>query len=288
MKGLAIAFLAGMATVSLSATTADFNFTDQSGSGSSCGALNGNCVFSGYSQSSSVGGTQGGTATNSVTVSAWEVATSGTGSTGNLTGAYLGVYSGYGLGACDSVLGSGCSSPYHQVNNDNQSANDQVQHTAPDYYEFVEFQFSTPVDISQIQLANFGVPTGQVDMSDTVWASSSTINLGSTTLSELGTGTNFNCTNAASSGSNCSTSETWSDPYNSAYGQDSPTVVENTNLNDVTTLIIAAQIGQSDDFFKVQDFSGLNFTPTPEPATFGLLGLALVGFGILGRKRKSK
>ena len=221
-------------------------------------------------------------------MTSWEVPISGNGSTGNLTGAYSGYYSGYGVGICNTTLGPGCSSPYHQVNNGKGD------------YEFMEFQFSTPVNITSIQLANFGVPNGSsVNLSSTIFTSSSALDLSGTTLATLESKDNqqnFNCTNANSStctGANGSTI-VYSDPYNSAYRGNSPTVVDSVSLSNVTTLIIAAQIGQSNDFFKVQGIdatavgSGSNgvLPATPEPATFGMFGLALAGLGLYRRKRK--
>ena len=275
--------MAVMAAVPANATTSDFNFTDVTPTCTpSCSngqsTLGGNMVFSGFSQSSSIGGTQGGTVTNSVTMTAWEVPISGSGSTGNLQTAYSGYYAGYGVGICNTVEGSGCGSPVHQI--DNGSAD----------YEFMQFQFTTAVNITQIVLANFGTNASTVNLSNTLFSSGSAINLGSTTLSTLQSSDNQQnvvCTNAASNGNGCSAAgETWSDPANAANGGTlAPTLTESVGLNGVTTLIIAAEIGQTNDYFKVQSITA-SLTATPEPATFWLIGSALVGLGMIARKRK--
>jgi len=250
-------------------TTADFNFTMGSPTCNNCSATSGNYVFSGYSQTD-----DGGSVTNSATMTAWEIATSANPSTTDLSGAYTGFYTGYGVGICSTVEGPGCSPPNHQIDNANGD------------YELMEFQFSTPVDITQIQLANFGTDENEVNMISTIFSSSSTINLATTTLSTLEASDNqqtYNCTNDGSSGSNCSTNETWSD------SSGNPVVVLNDSLNDIKTLIIAAKIGdsgQNSDFFKVQSIIAQNYVATPEPATFGLVGLALVGFGLFRRRNK--
>jgi hypothetical protein len=59
---------------------------------------------------------------------------------------------------------------------------------------------------------------------------------------------------------------------------------------DVTYLLIGASVpdaGTTTDSFKLNTLTVNNVvTATPEPATFGLLGLALTGLGVYGRKRK--
>jgi len=263
-------------------TTADFNFTAGSPTCNNCTSTSGNYVFSAYNQTNPVGGPLSGTVTDTVTMSAWQVPISGSGSTGDLTGAYTGFYSGFGVGICSTTEGPGCSPPYHQIDN------------ADGDYELMEFQFATPVDITQITLANFGTADSTVDLSSTIFSSSASINLASTTLSTLESGDheqNFDCTSATTgSGAGCQTSSTnvtYTDPFNSAYGADAPTATDNVNLNDITTLIIASQIGQTDDFFKVQSIMA-TIASTPEPGTFGMLVPALVGLGLFLRKRSSQ
>ncbi len=61
----------------------------------------------------------------------------------------------------------------------------------------------------------------------------------------------------------------------------------------VTSLLVGAAVGESTDAFKVTELvlnNGSGGTgsggSTPEPGTFGLIGLALTGLGIAGRKLK--
>ena len=68
-----------------------------------------------------------------VTVTAWGV--TGSGDT-KFQNANVGQYSGYGLGVCDRNEGLNCDIPVHQVDNSNG-------------YDFVLFQFSSPVFASQ-------------------------------------------------------------------------------------------------------------------------------------------
>ena len=284
MKAFSIFCLGVLAAIPTLATTSDFNFTSGSPTCNNCSATSGNYVFSGYSVASGVGATPSGTVTDTVTMTAWEVPISGSGSTGDLKGAYTGFYSGYGVGICSTVEGSGCNSPLHQVDNNDGD------------YEFMELQFSSAVNISQITLANFGTNGSTTNLSNTLFYSSSSINLGSTTLSTLESSDNpqnFDCTSAGSTScTNANSSNiTYSDPLNSAYGADAPTVTDNVSMNNVTTLIIAAQIGQTNDFFKIQAVNaqlstGNGSIATPEPSTFAMLGLALAGLGIYGRRKR--
>jgi hypothetical protein len=63
--------------------------------------------------------------------------------------------------------------------------------------------------------------------------------------------------------------------------------VSDFNVSDVTptTLIIAPEIGRTNGFFKVRTITG-TIAPTPEADTLGMLGLALIGIGLIARKRK--
>ena len=65
-----------------------------------------------------------------------------------------------------------------------------------------------------------------------------------------------------------------------------------TGTNDVTYLLIGASITDANaDYFKIQDINANAYNSTnpstPEPATFGLIGLALAGLGAYSRKRRS-
>jgi hypothetical protein len=55
-------------------------------------------------------------------------------------------------------------------------------------------------------------------------------------------------------------------------------------------LLIAAAYdsGNDNDTFKIRDLAVTSLTATPEPATFGLIGFALAGIGLIARKRKKR
>src|SRR5580700_5798843 len=75
-----------------------------------------------------------------VTVTGWSV--TGNGKT-TFQDANVGQYSGLGLGECDQIETINCSSPNHQV--DNATA-----------YDFVLFQFSSPVTPSTVTIQPYG------------------------------------------------------------------------------------------------------------------------------------
>jgi hypothetical protein len=295
---LKIAIGACLACGAASATTtiADFNLT----TGQTCGGtpsctdsgtqtgLGGNMQFSSYTQ------VNGGTATgDTATVTAW--VTSSPNTTSGLNAAYVGEYgSGYGLGICttsttgsanETESGTGCTSPYHQVNNS-------------DNYEFLLITFTTAVNISDIQLANFGGSTGStVDMSNTYYTGgtglATDVKAGDT-LTQVNssyTANNVNCGSASCTGATYSSGNAtpttnaptggWVSETSS--GPDGSLVEALSNANGVYSLLIGAEVGQSDDFFKVQAIEAT--IATPEPASFGMIGLALLGLGLAGRRK---
>jgi len=71
-----------------------------------------------------------------------------------------------------------------------------------------------------------------------------------------------------------------------ASGTSSSTTINLSGVQTVQSVIFSARQGQSNDGVKV---TSLSVTPSavPEPATFGMAGLALVGLGLI-RKRKVK
>jgi hypothetical protein len=69
-------------------------------------------------------------------------------------------------------------------------------------------------------------------------------------------------------------------------GTSSSTTINLSGVQTVQSVIFSARQGQSNDGVKV---TSLSVTPSavPEPATFGMAGMALIGLGLI-RKRKSK
>ena len=198
-----------------------------------------------------------------------------TGSGGALQQGTLGQYSSLGLGVCDqnettptgtSGLGTGCSSPQHQVDN---SGN----------VDYVLFEFATPVDLSSLALVQYANNLGQsganapsnVDVNFTYWTGTA----GNTSFSNLIPTGGTTADDFSSGGTNVTCAASVCDAQNTDY-------TETISGNDVTYLLVSAQLGQTDDFFKISGIDATRFV-APEPASFGLLGLAFVGLGLAGR-----
>jgi len=238
--------LAAIAAVPGNASTGTFTFTSGNNTGNSYGDV---INFT----PTITGGTFSGL--TNVAVSAYS--TTAISTTTNISAAAVDEYSGDGLGVCGTLEGTGCGNPLHQVDNTDGG------------YEFVLFKFSTPVNLSSVTLLDY--QGTDMDMS---WWSGNTAppnNLTNVTdtqfLSNFGAQANDNCT------SNCSSGDTTTDTLAG---------------NNVTYLLIAAAYnsGNNNDTFKIQDIVVNSLTATPEPATFGLIGISLAGIGLIARKRK--
>jgi hypothetical protein len=259
------------------ADTATFTFTDTNPNGDSDDNNQAKSMTFGASSSTGV--------LNGVTVTATAYATVSNSNTSinTTTGASeLGQYGGDGLGVCsvgDSGYSSsnptaGCNDPAHQVDNSGD-------------YEFILFTFSTAVNLNTITLANFGTTgadQGTIDMDMSYWVNSGT----PTSLTSLGapTGNDF-CGDSSEPGNqNCPAHY-----YDTTGGT---SLTDGLTGSNVTSLLVAAYVGSTSspadsnpDYFKVQDLNiNKSGSPTPEPATFGMFGLALAGLGLIARKRK--
>jgi hypothetical protein len=254
MKKYSLAVIVGGAILSVvpaSANSTTFNFANvQAGS-------------TGNSYGNSLSFTVGGI---TVTETAFYVAAGYTGST-KFGAAAVDNYSGstLGLGVCspNDPGGTGCGSPSHQVDN---AVGD----------EFILFTFSGgTVGLgtgSSIQVANYAPdPNGSGTAVDLTYYSASTAIVAGTTTMSSETGAHTVDANAGSG-----------------------VTVTDSNLigGNITYLLIGAAVNDSvDDAFKVNSLTvntSNSVTATPEPATFGLIGLALAGLGVYGRKRKSR
>ncbi len=246
------------------------------------------CGAAGYSNSAPFTQTIGsGSSAITVTATAY-VTTSDSSATGTAlesgNNAVIGQYTGNGIGICSigdpgystSAPTSGCTAPSHQIDDSGD-------------YEFILLTFSAPVNISSISLANFGglssqTQTQQLDaLGFTYWAnpsSESQIVAGGTTVL-CGSGGAAACPTEEGTGGGIGSTDGANGSWITGFGANGQ-----ATLNSVTSLLIAADLNESDDFFKLQGIQASK-TATPEPATFGLVGLSLVGLGIYRRGRKS-
>jgi len=185
-----------------------------------------------------------------VTATAWST----TGASGSVfQTATLGQYSGLGLGVCNQVelatAKTGCTYPQHEVDDNGGQ------------FDFVLFTFTTPVTSVTFNI----VPVFPSDTNASYWAGNG-INPGIETLASLGSVTNSN--------------ETTTDTARS---------ITITGLgNGVNSVLFGASLSGTANYFKISSLSVTEATAAPEPATFGLAGIALIGFGVVRRKiRKS-
>jgi hypothetical protein len=238
--------LAAMSAVSANASTGTFTFTSANNTGNSYGDV--------LNFTPTV---SGGTFSGLTNVAVTAFSTTAISTNTNISAAAVDEYQGDGLGVCGTLEGTGCSNPQHQVDNTDGG------------YEFVLFKFSTPVDLSSVTLLDYQ----GVDMDMSYWSGNTAPpnNLTNVTdsqfLSNFGPQGNDNCA------TNCGSGDT---------------ITDTLAGNNVTYLLIAAAYnsGNNNDTFKIQNLSVNSLTATPEPATFGLIGFALAGIGLIARKRK--
>ena len=159
--------------------------------------------------------------------------------------AALGQYTGLGLGVCNQVeLKGSCGAPQHEVDDNGQ-------------FDFVLFTFSSPVTSVSITIN----PVCNCDTDASYYVGNGINPLGST-LAALGAATTSDETT-----------------------KDVTRTINLTGLGSgVTSVLFGASILGNDNYFKIQSLSVTEATVTPEPATFGIAGLALIGVGMIRRK----
>lgn len=293
MKGFSIAMILGaamlMAAPSFAATTT-FDFTDCGAAGSS-------------SCSSNLGAYSVTVGSYTATAVAFYVngTSSGPTTSATITNGEVGSYSGAGIGICENQTGDNCASPNHQIDNGANTTLSGGNGSGTDSYEFMLISFGAAVNLNQVTLGNYGSTTTSGSSNpfySTYFTSSSSdsisqmesaleaTSLGSLTNTGFGTtGSQEGCTTGSSTATLTS---------NSACAVNDTGINENLSGTGVTYLLIGASTttNLNYDFFKLQDLSvsyqSGTGSSTPEPATFGLLGLALCGLGVYKRKRLVK
>lgn len=194
-----------------------------------------------------------------------------TGGSGSLAQAALAEYSGLGLGVCNSVeIAATCSSPNHAVDNAGN-------------IDFVLLQFSVPLASISLTLNPFG--TNDMDATYFYGTCSGTC----TTSNFL---TNILSKQPTTVGLSAITGVTGvgTGNYTSPNPASTPQTFTLNNPGFVNWVLIgastAANLGGDNvnDYFKLQS---MDYSTTPEPATFGLAGAALAAIALLRRKKSS-
>jgi hypothetical protein len=249
MKNYFLVALTGLVAIGAipgNASTGTFTFTSANNTGNSYGDV---LNFT----PTITGGTFSGLTNVAVTA----YSTNAISTTTNVYTAAVDEYSGNGLGVCGTLEGTGCGNPQHQVDNTGGG------------YEFVLFKFSTPVNLSSVTLLDYQ----GTDMDMSYWSGNTAPPNNLTNVNDTQFLSNFGAQANDACAGNCGSGDT---------------ITDTLAGNNVTYLLIAAAYnsGNNNDTFKIQNVTVNSLTATPEPGTFGLIGIALAGIGLIARNRK--
>lgn len=284
MKKYSLAAIIGGAVLSVasaSANTSTFQFNTATPTWTNAGAFGDSALFSGSVANATVFAYSNATS-SSTTGTTFQTAELGQ-STGTaaVTGTNGSTTIPLGLTVCNQNETLNCGSPSHQVDNNTG-------------YDFVLIEFSAAVNLNSLTLSTYqGTSPLGTDSQDFTYAYGTgafpTIATGtsgtsvSTVMSATDHVTTVNCVTA---GFNTKALDNCDTGASNTY-----TPTQGFGGNGVTWVMIGAQYPDAagNDYFKISSLtvSTNSISATPEPATFGLIGLALAGLGVYGRRRKS-